>query len=470
VLSRHLLSLLLLTPIAGALAVLSVPRQRPSAIRGLAGLVAVVSVLSSLLLWNGYDPGGVTWQFSERLDVLPSIGAAYSVGVDGFSIALLLVTTATFAIALLAARSDTPHLKELAFLILLLQTGLLGTLIAIDLLLYFGFVALTFVTTCVIVRLCGSDRRPSAFPTVAIHLGLAAAALLAGIVTLHIHHRSATGIATFDLVRFLDLSMPADTQAPAFAAFFVGFAMVAAMFPAHRWLTRAMEEVPTPVAIVLMAAMLKMGTYGLIRFCLPLLPDAARQAAPFVTGAAVVATVCSVAGAFRQTDWRRVVAHISAASIAVMVWTTFRLTPPTLTASILQVDHAVVAGVWLFVARSAYGRRGADHPAEPGGAPRAGAVFAVGLVLMILLSAWSVVAGTRRASTAFLRLVETSVGRVIARVDPAYAPVVRQPSDCAAPAVPVAPSANAPGGWVTTPPCNDLEASPTTPRPGGDRR
>jgi NADH-quinone oxidoreductase subunit M len=454
VLSRHALSLVLLTPLAGALVVLGM-RRTQAATRGVAGFFAIAAWLLSLPLWFRYDPSGPTWQFTERADLLPGIGAAYSLGVDGYSISLVLLTTLVGVCAFVASwRVMAERANETAALMLLLEVGLLGVLVATDTLLYFLSSVVALLTAIALVRRWTGAAGGSAVRVVTLHMALAAVALLAGILLLSLHASDTTGAMTFDMVKLLERTIPPERQKLVFLAWFVSFATLSGLFPLQSWLPAAVGRAPAGGALLLAVAPVQLGAYGFMRLSLPLLPDAARVYAPHVTGIAVVSLLVSIGLAFRQREWKPVVALMTAAGMAVVLAVMFRLTPGAMMAGILQqASQTMAVAGFLLVAGLMSRERSVDEWSVPTRSPRA--VFVRLLLVMAVLTAGTVMAAGRARPAAFHRLVETSVGRVVARINPAYAPLVKQPSDCGSPAPAVEPSSAAASGWVTTLPCAD---------------
>jgi NADH-quinone oxidoreductase subunit M len=460
VLSRHLLSLVLSTPLAGALVVFGMRRTHARAARAFASFFAMAGWLLSLPLWFRYDPAGPTWQFTERLDLLPGIGAAYSLGADGYSISLVLLTTLVVAgVFLASSRVAAERANEDAAAMLLLEAGLLGVFVATDTLLYFLSSIVALLTATALVRKWTGAAGGSAVRVLTLHMGLAAVALLAGVLLLSLHARDATGVLTFDMARLLERTLPPERQKLVFLAWFVSFATLAGLFPLQSWLPAAGGRAPAGGLVLMTVALVQLGAYGFMRLSLPLLPDATRAYAPLATGIAVASLLVSVGLAFRQREWRRVVALMSAAGMAAVLAAMFRLTPGAMMAGILQQANQMIAfAAFLFVAGLISRDRSIDEWSVRMRSPRA--VFAWLLLVMAVLSAGAVMGAGRARPAAFHRLVETSVGRVVARITPAYAPLVKQPSDCGSPAPAVEPSSAAASGWVTTLPCADPTPKP----------
>src|SRR5256714_5425596 len=280
---NYYLSIILFTPLAGALLLLLVPKQNEHAIRVIANLVALAGFLLSIPLWWWYDPGGATFQLVERAPWIPSIGAEYFLGVDGLSTLLILLTTMMGFIAVLSSwTAITERVKEYYIFLLVLQTGMLGAFMSLDFLLFFLFWEVMLVPMYFLIGIWGSANRLYSAIKFFLYTLVGSVVMLLGILALYFYNHTVTGVYTFDVTQFHKLNVPYDLQWWMFLAFFLGFAIKVPMFPFHTWLPDAHTDAPTAGSVILAAVMLKMGTYGFLRFSLPILPDASRHFAPML--------------------------------------------------------------------------------------------------------------------------------------------------------------------------------------------
>ena len=545
----HVLSVILFTPLAGALILLFIGREKQSAIRWIANATAVLGFLVSVPLWFRYDPQGSTWQFVERMGWIPSIGAEYYLGVDGFSILLILLTTLMGAIAVLSSWTGiTERLKEYYVFMLVLQTGMLGAFMALDFLLFFLFWEVMLVPMYFLIGIWGGGRRLYSAIKFFIYTLVGSVVMLLGILAVYFFNHSVSGVYSFDITKFQALTIPFDIQKWVFLAFFVGFAVKVPMFPFHTWLPDAHTDAPTAGSVILAAVLLKMGTYGFIRFSLPILPDASRYFVPMVVGLSIIGIIYGALVALAQTDWKRLVAYSSVSHMAMVMLGMFAMTPVGITGSIIQqINHGISTGALFLIVGIVYERRHTRDIAEYGGLSKVMPVFAavflimtmssIGLPalngfigeLLILLGVyvvskwWAAVAAVgivlgaaymlwlyqrtmfgkinnpananlsdlslRELATfaplvvlafwiglypaPFLRRIETSVGRVVARVNSVYAPVVAQGADCLTPKAPPVTAApeGLPAGFALTEPCDDeTKAKKDAPQQPGERR
>ena len=363
---NHILSAILIAPLAGALVLLCLSGRKTAAIRWLANAFAGLGFLVSLPLWFLYEPLGKTWQFAERGELISAIGASYYLGVDGLSILLILLTTLMGWIAILASWNEIKErVKEFYVCMLVLQTGMLGTFMALDFLLFFLFLEVMLVAMYFVIRIWGGG--PRLYPAIKFLLVTLAGSvvLLLGILTLYFYNHSVTGLYLFDITQYQVLSVPFAVQKWVFLAFFLGFAVKVPMFPFHSWLPDAQTTAPTAGSVMLAAVLLKVGTYGFLRFCLPMLPDASRYFAPTVAALAIVGIVYGALVALAQSDWKRLVAYSSVSSMALTMLGMFALTPAGVTGSMVQqINHGISIGALFLLAGFAYERRRTREIAE----------------------------------------------------------------------------------------------------------
>jgi NADH-quinone oxidoreductase subunit M len=539
----HILSVILFTPLAGAVLLLLVKRNQENAIRWIGNVSATLGFVVAVPLWFWYEPMAGTWQLVERARWIPSIGAEYHLGVDGFSVLLILLTTLMGAIAVLSSwTAITERVKEYYIFMLVLQTGMLGALMALDFLLFFLFWEVMLVPMYFLIGIWGGGRRLYSAIKFFIYTLVGSVVMLLGILALYFFNYAATGTYSFDVTLYHQMTVPFDLQKWVFLAFFLGFAVKVPMFPFHTWLPDAHTDAPTAGSVILAAVLLKMGTYGFIRFSLPILPDASRYFVPLIIGLSVIGIVYGALVALAQTDWKRLVAYSSVSHMAMVMLGMFALNPLGVTGSIIQqVNHGISTGALFLIVGIVYERRHTRDIAEYGGLSKVMPVFAAVFMIMTMSSiglpalngfigellilqgvfpvskAWAAVAvsgivlgaaymlwlyqrtmfgkidnpanaglkdlGVRELATflpliglafwiglypaPFLNRIETSVGRVVARVRPEYAPFVQRGSDCLTPPVsPASATANGlPDGLVLAVPCADGSNQTPAPQP-----
>ena len=376
-----LLSLIMFTPLVGAVLLLFC--SKPNTIRWIANGFATLGFLVSLPLWFWLEKAGPDWQFVERLEWIPSIGAEYFIGVDGFSSLLILLATLMGAIAVLSSwTAITERLKEYYIFLLVLQTGMIGAFVSLDFLLFFVFWEVMLVPMYFLIGIWGSANRLYSAIKFFLFTLVGSVIMLLGILAVYFYNHEVTGVYTFDITRFHELNMPFELQWWVFLAFFLGFAVKVPMFPFHTWLPDAHTDAPTAGSVILAAVLLKMGTYGFIRFSLPILPEATQAFVPLVVWLSIIGIVYGALVAMAQSDWKRLVAYSSVSHMGLVMLGMFALTPVGITGSILQqINHGIATGGLFLLVGVVYERRHTREISEYGGLakimPAYAAVFLV---------------------------------------------------------------------------------------------
>jgi len=383
-----LLSLVLFTPLAGAVLLLFVDRTREDTIRWIANLSAGAGFLVSLPLWFWWDTDGTQWQFVERVPWIPSIGAEYFLGVDGFSALLVLLATMMGSIAILSSwTAITERVKEYYIFLLVLQTGMIGAFVSLDFLLFFLFWEVMLVPMYFLIGIWGSDRRLYSAIKFFLYTLVGSVVMLLGILAVYFEHHSLTGTYSFDVTRFHELNLPVEVQWWVFLAFFLGFAIKVPMFPFHTWLPDAHTDAPTAGSVILAAVLLKMGTYGFIRFSLPILPEATRQFVPMMIWLSIIGIVYGALVAMAQRDWKRLIAYSSVSHMAMVTLGLFALTPVGITGSIVQqLNHGISTGALFLLVGLVYERRHTREISEYGGLSKVMPVYAAIFLIMTMSS------------------------------------------------------------------------------------
>jgi NADH-quinone oxidoreductase subunit M len=391
----HLLTIVTFLPLAGALVLLLVPRHRARVFAYGATVVAGVDFLLSVPLWLRFEAGRSGFQFVERASWIPSIGVQYLVGIDGISLLLILLTTLLGFVAILSSWSAIQdRVKEYYIFLLLLQTGMLGVFISLDLFLFYVFWEAMLVPMYFLIGIWGGPRKLYAAIKFFLYTLLGSVLMLLGILALYFYYPKAGGApaGTFDLTELIrvlgTLNDPhwLDMQKWIFLAFFVGFAVKVPMFPFHTWLPDAHVEAPTAGSVILAGVLLKMGTYGFVRFSLPLLPQATRYYLPYLLALSVIAIVYGALVAMAQTDWKKLVAYSSVSHLGFCTLGMFALNWRGLSGSVLQmINHGLSTGALFLIVGVIYERRHTRDLAEFGGLSKIMPVFAT-LFLIVTMS------------------------------------------------------------------------------------
>src|SRR2546426_5007337 len=382
------LSIVLSLPLAGAALLLLVSKQNENAIRWIATIVPFMGFAVSIPLWFWYNPSTPGYQFVEQAPWIPSVGAQYFLGVDGFSALLILLTTMMGFIAVLSSwTAITERVKEYYIFLLLLQTGMLGAFMSLDFLLFFLFWEVMLVPMYFLIGIWGSDRRLYSAIKFFLYTLVGSVVMLLGILALYFHNHTVTGVYSFDVTQYHKLAVPFNLQWWVFLAFFLGFAIKVPMFPFHTWLPDAHTDAPTAASVILAAVLLKMGTYGFLRFSLPILPEASRQFVPMVVLLCIIGIVYGALVALAQRDWKRLVAYSSVSHMAMGMLGMFALNPVGITGSIVQqLNHGISTGALFLIVGIVYERRHTREISEYGGLSKVMPVFAAIFLIMTMSS------------------------------------------------------------------------------------
>jgi NADH-quinone oxidoreductase subunit M len=302
------LSLLVFLPTLGALILLLIPREMTQALFKTSLATAILTFLWSLrILWR-FIPTQGEMQFTERLSWVPAYGIEYFIGIDGLSLFLVLLTTFLGPIVILASWSITEKIKEYLFFILILETGMIGTLVALDLFLFYVFWEVMLVPMYFIIGVWGGPNRIYAAIKFVLYTMSGSLLMLVAIIYITTRNAQITGILTFDLLRIYNLHLPYEEQIWLFLAFALSFAIKVPLFPFHTWLPDAHVEAPTAGSVILAGVLLKMGAYGFLRFAIPLFPEATIAAAPYILALAVIGIIYGALVAMMQRDLKKLIA------------------------------------------------------------------------------------------------------------------------------------------------------------------
>jgi len=388
----HLLSIVTYTPLVGALVLLLPPfKKNDGAVRWVANAFGILGFLVSLPLWFWFDRSHPQpFQFPEKATWIPSIGVQYYFGVDGVSVLLILLTTLLGAISILSSwTAITDRVRPYYVFLLLLQTGMIGVFCSLDLFLFYVFWEVMLVPMYFLIGIWGGARRLYAAIKFFLYTLVGSVVMLLGILALYFRSKTIPGFeatGTFDLTEWLKMGIPPDLQFWVFLAFFLGFAIKVPMFPFHTWLPDAHVEAPTAGSVILAGVLLKMGTYGFVRFSLPLLPDATRDAVPWMTTLAIIAIVYAALVTLVQKDMKKLIAYSSVSHLGFCMLGMFALNPLGLEGSVLQmVNHGLSTGGLFLIVGLIYERRHTKEIAQFGGLAHVMPVYAT-FTLIIFLS------------------------------------------------------------------------------------
>jgi NADH-quinone oxidoreductase subunit M len=370
----YLLSVLTFLPVAGTLALLLLRDDDHLWIRRLAMTTAVVEFAISLWLLRGFDAHAAGYQWEEFRAWIPQPPIHYHLGIDGLSLFLVLLTTLLTPISILASwKSIDQRVKGFFISLLVLETGVIGVFVSLDLFLFFLFWEVMLIPMYFLIGIWGHGRRIYAALKFVLYTMFGSILMLVAILWLY-RITAVAGYPTFDVSQIQALlsngtiTLPLRTEYLLFGAFFLAFAIKVPLFPLHTWLPDAHTEAPTAGSVMLAGVLLKMGIYGMLRFCLPLFPDAARQFAPYIAVLAIIGIVYGALVAMVQVDLKRLIAYSSVSHLGFVVLGVFAFHPISIQGAVYQMlNHGISTGALFLCVGMLYDRRHTHLISEFGG-------------------------------------------------------------------------------------------------------
>jgi NADH-quinone oxidoreductase subunit M len=367
---NHWLSVALFAPLAGMAVLLAIPSRQQTWIKAWANIAAFLSLLATIPLALAFDPAS-EYFLTQKVQWIPSIGASYSLGLDGLSLLMVLLTALIGFLAVLSSWSSiTTRVKEYYAWMLLQQTAMLGVFLAQDFFLFFVFWEASLIPMYFLIAIWGGERRAYAATKFLIYTVVGSVLMLLGGLALYQAHLAQFTTPSFAIADLMRVTLGWEAQLWIFAAFFAGWAVKVPMWPFHTWLPDAHTEAPTAGSVILASILLKMGTYGFLRFSLPLVPDAARD--PRVVEAmgalSLIAILYGALASLMQKDWKRLVAYSSVSHLGFCTLGMFALNPLGLKGSIIQqINHGISTGLLFLIVGAVYDRRHTRAIADFGG-------------------------------------------------------------------------------------------------------
>jgi NADH-quinone oxidoreductase subunit M len=363
-----LVTIVTFMPLVGALILLFIKKENVELIKRFTLIWTLITFGVSLAFVAGFrlaDPG---FQFYERYPWIPQLNISYQVGLDGISLLLIILTTGLMPLAVLSSFNGiTDRVKEYYLFMLLLETGMLGVFVSLDLFLFYVFWEVTLVPMYFLIGIWGGKRR--VYAAVKFFLYTMFGSLLMLLAILFLGYYGGT-FSLPDLLRdqtWLRQIGPT-VQMLLFIGFGIAFAIKVPMWPFHSWLPDAHVEAPTAGSVILAGVLLKMGTYGFLRFNLPLFPDASREAAPYIAVLAIIGIIYGAIVSFAQTDVKKLVAYSSVSHLGFVMLGIFALTSQGIQGALLQmVNHGISTGALFLLVGFIYERRHTREMAEFGG-------------------------------------------------------------------------------------------------------
>ncbi|MGB5879780.1 MAG: NADH-quinone oxidoreductase subunit M [Thermoanaerobaculia bacterium] len=395
---KFYLSMVCYVPLAGALIVVLFMRKSPDrSVRIFTTAVAGVDFLISIPLWFAFKRQGELFQFQESYEWIKTLGVRYEFGIDGIALLLVLLTTLLGFLSFLSSWSAIEiRQKEYYTFMLLLQTGMLGVFMAMDFFLFYVFWEVMLVPMYFLIGIWGGPRKLYAAIKFFLYTLFGSVLMLLGILALYFYN--STGLLgwgglgnerSFFIPQFHEISsqIPPDLQFWIFLVFFVGFAIKVPMFPFHTWLPDAHVEAPTAGSVILAGVLLKMGTYGFVRFSLPILPDATVQLLPWMVGLSIIGILYGALVAMAQRDIKKLVAYSSVSHLGFVMLGLFALNSAGINGAVLQmINHGLSTGALFLLVGVIYERRHTRMIADYGGISSEMPIFATVFLIITMSS------------------------------------------------------------------------------------
>ena len=382
------LSFLIFFPLAAAALLAIMPRGAERSARLWGTVAAAVEFVVSMPLWWRLAPGHDGFQFEEKLPWIPSIGANYHLGVDGVSALLALLTTFMTLVAVLSAWTAVEkRSREFFALLLALEAGMLGTFFSLDLLLFYVFWEAMLIPMYLLIGVWGGQRRVYAAVKFFLYTMAGSVLMLVAILSLYQSQKAFSGVPTFELAAFYAMPIAPSAQLWYFLAFAFAFAIKVPMWPVHTWLPDAHVEAPTAGSVILAAVLLKMGSYGFIRFAMPMFPNALLVCAPWIAWIAIVGIVYGAVVAMVQPDLKKLVAYSSVSHMGFCMLGLMALNPQGFAGSMMtMLNHGVSTGALFLLVGVVYERRHTRAIVDFGGLWKAVPAFSAVFLVVTLSS------------------------------------------------------------------------------------
>jgi NADH-quinone oxidoreductase subunit M len=391
-LGAHILSLIIFFPLVGVVLIVLLRQEQVRAVKLVGIMTAAVDFLLSVYLYVQFDSRGTGMQFVERVGWIQGLNVSYYVGADGISLLLIVLTTLLTPIALLSSwNAITRRLKEYILFMLLLEVGMLGVFCSLDLFLFYIFWEGMLIPMYFIIGIWGGENRIYAAVKFFLFTLVGSLLMLVAIIWLAMYASDPHQLGKFttDLLELYRIApgLPVAIQTWMFLAFALSFAIKVPIFPFHTWLPDAHVEAPTAGSVILAGVLLKMGTYGLLRFCLPLFPHAAMKFMPLVAILAVIGIIYGALVSMVQKDIKKLVAYSSVSHLGFVVLGIFAMNEEAIQGSLIQmVNHGLSTGALFLIVGMIYERRHTQEITEFGGLCKVMPILATFFMIISLSS------------------------------------------------------------------------------------
>ena len=388
--NSYLLTYLLFTPVAGAIILLFFNKEKENTIRWFGLIISLIAFIISLVIYFSFDLSRSGFQLVHQFKWIEKLNISYKVGIDGLSLLLLMLTTFLTPLTLLSSWSAiNKRVKEFTFFMLMLEAGMLGVFISIDLFLFYVFWEAMLIPMYFIIGIWGGDERIYASVKFFLYTMFGSLLMLVAIIWIAVYASTPLGHFTTDLSKLYKIgpSIKENIQNWMFLAFAFSFAIKVPLFPLHTWLPDAHVQAPTAGSVILAGVLLKMGTYGLLRFCLPLFPQAAINFAPYISVLAIIGIIYGALVAMVQKDMKKLVAYSSVAHLGFVVLGIFAMTQEAIQGAVIQmVNHGLSTGALFLLVGVIYERTHTREISQYGGIAKIVPFYAFALLFASLSS------------------------------------------------------------------------------------
>ena len=348
--------------------------------------VAAIEFLLSVWLWFSFDTANAGMQFVELIPIIPDLGISYYLGVDGISLFIILMATLMTLIGMMSM-SITENVKNMIITLLFLEMTMVGVFVALDAIIFYLFWELSLVPMLYIIGAWGGPLRVYAAVKFFLYTFMGSLIMLVGMLFVAYVYHNLTGVWSFAITDWYALVLPVNYQLWLFAAFFIGFAIKVPMFPFHTWLPYAHGQAPTIGSVILAAVLLKMGTYGFVRFSLPMFPDAAVLSIMPIAALSIIMIIYTAMVAYAQKDMKQVIAYSSVSHMGIIMIGIFAMNAEGISGSVFQMlSHGIVSGALFMLVGVIYDRRHTKLMSEFGGLASVMPKYAVIFGIMLMAS------------------------------------------------------------------------------------
>ncbi len=386
---KEILTLVTFFPLVGVVLLMFLPKDRADSIKGFALIISFVTFLFSTWLYWMFDPLANGMQFVVNIPWVMSMGISYHMGIDGISLLLIMLTSVLTVLAILASwNSITTGIKGYYISMLILETGMIGVFCALDLFMFYIFWEVMLVPMYFLIGLWGGPRRIYAAIKFVLFTMFGSLLMLVGIIYILFEYQKYSGEFSFDMLKIIgELPLTYHAQLWLFGAFALAFAIKVPLFPFHTWLPDAHVQAPTAGSVILAGVLLKMGTYGFIRICLPLFPEATIAYLPYICILSVIAIIYGALVAMVQKDVKSLVAFSSVSHMGFIMLGMFALNIQGLEGAVMQmINHGISTGALFLLVGMIYERRHTRLIEDFGGIAKVMPVFSVFFMIITLSS------------------------------------------------------------------------------------